>query len=226
MSDTLPTSTPWYLTGEPVDQPVDRRPGEVDDIADAPRALSMGRMRRARKRMNRASEAVVKTISRVFCSLLIMTPPFSGKRPEGRDRTKPPTSAYSPSKWRRPSRRTRIRSAMRAIERSSWVTTTKVTPCAVRSSFRSVVQAGRGDRVEPGRGLVAEDQVGLEDHGPGQGGPLAHSARQLEGILGLVAAQADPAEHGPDPLGLLGPAANPGGACGWAGRRSRRGSAS
>src|SRR4051812_12523741 len=54
-----------------------------------------------------------------------------------------------------------------------------------------LAQEGGADGVEPGVGLVEEDDVGVEDERPGEAGPLAHPARQLVGHLLVRAAQAD-----------------------------------
>src|SRR5438046_939730 len=66
-----------------------------------------------------------------------------------------------------------------------------------------VVQQLGADGVQARRRLVEEEDVGVERHGPGQAGALAHAAADLRGIELLEASQADQRELQRDELGDL-----------------------
>jgi hypothetical protein len=51
-----------------------------------------------------------------------------------------------------------------------------------------VVERGRADRVQPGGGLVQEQQRRVERERAGQAGTLAHAAGQLRGSLATASA--------------------------------------
>src|SRR5438034_2931498 len=57
-----------------------------------------------------------------------------------------------------------------------------------------VVQQLGADGVQARRRLVEEEDVGVERHGPGQAGALAHAAADLRGIELLEASQSDQRE--------------------------------
>ncbi len=73
-----------------------------------------------------------------------------------------------------------------------------------------LVELHGAHRIEAGGGLVEEEQVGLEGHGPSDGGALLHAARDLGGVMVLVPLQAHEAELGADDgvdraFGKIGP---------------------
>ena len=82
-------------------------------------------------------------------------------------------------------------SPMAKMLASSCVTTTMVAPEAVAQLEDQVVEQARADRIEPGRRLVEEEDVGIERHGARQAGALLHAAADLGGIEVLEALEAD-----------------------------------
>ncbi len=74
---------------------------------------------------------------------------------------------------------------------SSCVTTTIVAPQAVAQLEDQVVEQARADRIEPGRRLVEEQDVGIERHGARQAGALLHAAADLRRKEVLEALEAD-----------------------------------
>src|SRR5262249_42589419 len=65
---------------------------------------------------------------------------------------------------------------------------------AVAEIEDQLVQPPRADRVEPRRGLVEEEDVGVERHRARQAGALLHAAADLRGIVILEAREADEGE--------------------------------
>src|SRR6267142_3917726 len=65
---------------------------------------------------------------------------------------------------------------------------------AVAEIEDQVVEAPRAQRVEPRRGLVEEEDVGVERHGARQAGALLHAAADLRGIVILEARETDERE--------------------------------
>ena len=62
---------------------------------------------------------------------------------------------------------------------------------AVAQFEDEVVEQPRADRVEPGRGLVEEQDLGIERHRPGEPGAFLHPAADLGRVIVLEAGEAD-----------------------------------
>ena len=77
---------------------------------------------------------------------------------------------------------------------SSWVTTTMVQPRLSRSSRIRSSSRRELIGIEARRGLVEEQDVGVERHGPGQARPLLHAAADLRRVEILEAGQPDQGE--------------------------------
>ena len=103
------------------------------------------------------------------------------------------TSSGSPSAMmRRLTHTTHGRCA--ATELSSWVVSTMVTPCALRSASRWSTSS-RVRMSTPLVGSSSSSSAGLADHRPGQEHPLLLAARQLPDLPVAQAADAQPLEH-------------------------------
>ena len=75
-------------------------------------------------------------------------------------------------------------------------------PAGSLERAEEVVQPQGGERIKTGRRLVAEDDLRPEDHRPGEGSPLPHSARKLERVLVVGPDQADHPQDLADAVGL------------------------
>ncbi len=89
------------------------------------------------------------------------------------------TAASGPLTANRPSMRMDTRSAMVLASSRSCVTTMAVSHTPVAQLGDQLGHELGVGRVEPGRGLVEEQDLGLADEGPGDPHALAHPARQL-----------------------------------------------
>ena len=77
----------------------------------------------------------------------------------------------------------------------SWVTTIEVQRSLARMPRDELVDDAGADRVQPGGGLVPEDDLGLGGDGTGQPHPPAHAAGEVRGAHRLDARQVDQREH-------------------------------
>ena len=80
-----------------------------------------------------------------------------------------------------------MRSASRPASPRKWVASTMVRPCSVASEPMSSTTSRVRGGVEPGRGLVEEQDLGVVEEGPGQAEPLALTGgRAPHGLVGAL----------------------------------------
>ncbi len=81
---------------------------------------------------------------------------------------------------------------------------TTTVPLYVKEN--EIIQQSRADRVQPCRGLIEEEDVRVEGHGPGQGGPFLHASADLRRIIVFKTGQTDQGklqgDQFPDPAGI------------------------